>query len=319
MIDIQEKNNIEKLEKENSKIFVNENIIINNNNQNKDIKEKDYVFSTDVINSILNGTNMEFIDLLFNINKENIKEEELIFSEKINNIIQIISKLENDRCKNKNFNQNKKSESNSKRKKDKKSNSGNKSKINNTFLGNDLNNNKNVKVNYFIKAKIRKSNIFNINDKKMNNSINLKNINNKFNKNEKNFIKKIEYNLFKNKKLISENHTKNILHNISISIKKDLSKSKKNSSNNSKKPSSSASSFNILNNNSSYNNKIKVYNKINPKNKKVKNSIKSPNPLTSRIINNAGRPNFFLDKSWININKMNQTKYNNSTNNIFQI
>ena len=319
MIDIQEKNNIEKLEKENSKIFVNENIIINNNNQNKDIKEKDYVFSTDVINSILNGTNMEFIDLLFNINKENIKEEELIFSEKINNIIQIISKLENDRCKNKNFNQNKKSESNSKRKKDKKSNSGNKSKINNTFLGNDLNNNKNVKVNYFIKAKIRKSNIFNINDKKMNNSINLKNINNKLNKNEKNFIKKIEYNLFKNKKLISENHTKNILHNISISIKKDLSKSKKNSSNNSKKPSSSASSFNILNNNSSYNNKIKVYNKINPKNKKVKNSIKSPNPLTSRIINNAGRPNFFLDKSWININKMNQTKYNNSTNNIFQI
>ena len=320
MIDIQEQKDIEKIEKAKSKKIIIEDISINNN-KNKDNKEKDYVFSTDIINSILNGTNKESVEILFNINKEKINEEEVIFYDKINNLIQTISKLENDRNKNKNYYKIKNSESNSEnRKKEIINNSGKKNKIiNNTLLENDLHN-KNVKINNFIKTKIRKNTIFNLNDKNMNNSINIKNINiNKLNKGEKNFIKKIEYNIFKKKKLISENHAKNRLHDISTSIKKELSKSKKNSSNNSKMPSNSTSSFNILINNISYNHKIKIHNKINPKLKKFKNSLMSPNPLTSRIINKTGRINFSLDKKQINNNKKNKTKYNKSSNNIYKI
>ena len=83
------------------------------------------------------------------------------------------------------------------------SHSGNKNKINNTLLGNDINNNKYVKLNYVNKSIFRKKNtIFNINNEKVaNNSINSKKNNiTKINKNDINLIKLIENNIFKKKK-----------------------------------------------------------------------------------------------------------------------
>ena len=100
MIDIQEqielenqkRNNIYQNEK--SKINISDDNILNNNKSQKK-KNKDYVFSTEAIHSILNGTNMEFVEILFNINKNNLENEENAFCEKINNIINIITVSEN--------------------------------------------------------------------------------------------------------------------------------------------------------------------------------------------------------------------------------
>ena len=200
------------------------------------------------------------------------------------------------------------------------------------MLGNDLNNNNNkiVKLNYFNKSTIRKNTIFilNINKKPNNNSIYIKN-NNNINKikNEKNYIKIIEHNIFNKKQIASKhcgkNKNKNILHNVSssTSIKKELSKSKRNSSNNSKKPSGSTSSYNILRKNNSLHFKIKNYNGLssNINNKKfelkMKNSLKSPYPLTSRRRETTSKLNFSLNKKTNKHNKI-KTKYTYSSNNI---
>ena len=92
MIDIQEQIELDKqkqknIEEKSISISDNDNILNSDNYKNKD---KEYVFTTDVINSILNGTNMEFVEILFNINKNNSDEEENIFSEKIKNIINVL-------------------------------------------------------------------------------------------------------------------------------------------------------------------------------------------------------------------------------------
>ena len=335
MIDIQEqielenqkRNNIYQNEK--SKINISDDNILNNNKSQKK-KNKDYVFSTEAIHSILNGTNMEFVEILFNINKNNLENEENAFCEKINNIINIITVSENNNHYIIN-NKNKKHKSTSKKKENKsKSNSSKKNKINKTVLGNDINNNKIVKLNHFNKSNFRKNTIFNLNkNKKSNNSIYLQN-NNNINKikNDKNFIKIIEHNIFYKKQLSSKyykkNKNKNLVHNISssTSMKKELSKSKRNSSNNSKKPSGSTSSYNILSKNNSLHYRIKNYNKISSKinNKrleiKMKNSLKSPLPLTSRSVAGASNLNFSLNNKKINKCKKIQTKYTYSCNNI---
>ena len=337
MIDIQEqielenqkRNNIYQNEK--SKINISDDNILNNNKSQKK-KNKDYVFSTEAIHSILNGTNMEFVEILFNINKNNLENEENAFCEKINNIINIITVSENNNHNIiNNKNKNKKHKSTSKKKENKsKSNSSKKNKINKTVLGNDINNNKIVKLNHFNKSNFRKNTIFNLNkNKKSNNSIYLQN-NNNINKikNDKNFIKIIEHNIFYKKQLSSKyykkNKNKNLVHNISssTSMKKELSKSKRNSSNNSKKPSGSTSSYNILSKNNSLHYRIKNYNKISSKinNKrleiKMKNSLKSPLPLTSRSVAGASNLNFSLNNKKINKCKKIQTKYTYSCNNI---
>ena len=336
MIDIQEqielenqkRNNIYQNEK--SKINISDDNILNNNKSQKK-KNKDYVFSTEAIHSILNGTNMEFVEILFNINKNNLENEENAFCEKINNIINIITVSENNNHIINNKNKNKKHKSTSKKKENKsKSNSSKKNKINKTVLGNDINNNKIVKLNHFNKSNFRKNTIFNLNkNKKSNNSIYLQN-NNNINKikNDKNFIKIIEHNIFYKKQLSSKyykkNKNKNLFHNISssTSMKKELSKSKRNSSNNSKKPSGSTSSYNILSKNNSLHYRIKNYNKISSKinNKKLeikmKNSLKSPLPLTSRSVAGASNLNFSLNNKKINKCKKIQTKYTYSCNNI---
>ena len=209
--------------------------------------------------------------------RNNISKDEESFNDKLNEIIKQLNDF--DIKKNINKKHKKKNISNSNNKsKDRKNNnnkskSGNKnkhkSKINNTVLGNNINDNKYVKLNYFNKSTFRKNTIFNLkNGKKMNNSINLINNSglNKLSQNGKNKIKIIEHNIFKRKQLMSKSLNKNAFHSISCStsIKKELSKSKMNSSNNSKKNilTGSSSPFNILNNiNFSFNKKIKNHHK----------------------------------------------------------
>ena len=318
MIDLQEQMEIEKQKMKNKE---NEDYIVrrlnmdtecndeyNTNGRNKQSKAN--VFSTDIINSILSKSNSEEMELLFNINKKNISKEEKAFSERIQNIVSSIDKYE----------ENNKVESNKKEKsaKKKESHSGKKNKINNTVLGNDINN-KYAKLNYFNKNIFRKKNsIFNINNEKIsNNSINIKKNNmNKITKNDINLIKLIENNIFKKKKKNTKHYNKNFFHNVSssTSIKKDLSKTKLTSRDNSKKL--SCYSLNILNNiNVSFPQRIINYNIINPN---LKNNIKT-NPLTTRK-KQKNVLNFSLDKKKINNkNKINMLKYTHSSNNICEI
>lgn len=326
MIDIQEQIEFENLKKKNknrkSKINISDQ---NSSYNNKNSDSKSHVFSTDIINSILNETDKDEFELLFNVNKENRVKEEEIFSDKISEIVKTIDKYKIDKINKKNYNKKKHGNSNSSKKKGLKnkngSHSGNKNKVNNTVLGNEILNSKFAKLNLFNKSTIRKNTIFHLNDKKINININ------KFNKNDKNFIKIIEQNIFKKKKLISKLHNKNFLHNISssTSIKKELSKSKRNSSNISKnkKPSASTSSYNIINNkNISFPHRMKHYNRINSNinHKKIeilmKNSLKFPNPpMTGRSWKKG--LNFSLDKKIIHKpRKIIQTKYTYSNNNI---
>ena len=67
------------------------------------------VFNTDAIDSILNGTNNEGMEILFNVNKNNINRDEEIFNKEINDIIEKINILENKKYvndNNKNINNN---------------------------------------------------------------------------------------------------------------------------------------------------------------------------------------------------------------------
>jgi hypothetical protein len=110
MIDLQEqmeinnknknnKNNDNNCNNNNNKINVIINDFNDNNNNNKNNNNnnnnKNNVFDTDVINSILNVTNKEDLELLFNINRDNIEKDEIIFNRKILDIIDIIEKYEN--------------------------------------------------------------------------------------------------------------------------------------------------------------------------------------------------------------------------------
>ncbi len=315
MIDLQEQMEIErqKMKKKDNNILLLDELDSDYREEyiNRKKNSKENIFSTDIINSILSKSNSEDMEILFSINKKNISKEEKIFSEKINNLVQSINKFNVK-------NEKEKKEKSSTKKKE--SHSGNKNKINNTLLGNDINNNKYVKLNYVNKSIFRKKNtIFNINNEKVaNNSINSKKNNiTKINKNDINLIKLIENNIFKKKKKNSKHHNKYFFHNVSssTSIKKDLSKSKLNFRDNSKKL--SCYSLNILNNiNVSFPQRIINYNIINPN---LKNNIKTSNPLTTRK-KQKNVLNFSLDKKKINKNnKINMLKYTYSSNNICEI
>ena len=314
MIDQQEQMEIEKQQnknKENNSIVkrLAEYSEFNGENTNgRNKKSKENIFSTDIINSILSKSNTEEMEILFSINKKNISKDEKSFSDKIHNLVLSITKFDE-----------KKEKENSKKKessKKKGSHSGKKNKINNTVLGNDLNN-KNAKLNYFNKNIFRKKNsIFNINNEKIsNNSItSKKNCKNKISKNDINLIKLIENNIFKKKKK-SKQHNRNFFHNASsiTSIKKDLSKTKLNSRDNSKKL--SCYSLNILNNiNVSFPQRIINYNIINPN---LKSNIKTSNPLTTRK-KQKNVLNFSLDKKKMK-NRINMLKNTQSSNNICEI
>ena len=81
-------NTIEKIELE---AKMNKNKMINNN---KDDSE-DKVFSSKIIDSLLNSTNDEGMEMIFNINKKNMKKDDNNFINDINNIIDEIDKREN--------------------------------------------------------------------------------------------------------------------------------------------------------------------------------------------------------------------------------
>ena len=313
MIDLQEQMELEKKKKNNDDNYNSGKNLDIDSNYNNDYtngrNKKNYndIFSTDIINSILSKSNTEEMEILFSINKKNISKDEKIFSDQVHNLVSSINK----------YNEKNKKEKNKKEKSDKKkgSHSGKKNRINNTVLGNDINN-KFAKLNFFNKNIFPKKNSI-FNEKLSNNSINNKINNiNRIAKNDINLIKLIEHNIFKKKKKNSKHHNKNFFHNVSssTSVKKDLSKTKFNSRDNNKL---SCYSLNILNNiNVSFPQRIINYNIINPN---LKNNIKTSNPLTTRK-KQKNVLNFSLDKKKINKNnKINMLKYTKSSNNICEI
>ena len=88
MINTIEKNEMEKKIKKN-------NLIQINNNERKNSNEK--IFCTNVIDSLLNETNEEGINILFNIDKNDNKLNESNFNKEVNNLINEISKFKYNR------------------------------------------------------------------------------------------------------------------------------------------------------------------------------------------------------------------------------
>ena len=111
MIDLQEKFEIEKQDKEND-----ENISNNKINNDGEKNNKDDVFSTDVINSILNQSDSQQIEILFNVKRENISKDEEIFNDKLNEIIKQLNNFDINKRNNKEENKKSISNSNSKNK-----------------------------------------------------------------------------------------------------------------------------------------------------------------------------------------------------------
>ena len=287
MIDLQEKLEMDEKNNKDKKDFSR------NESQNKE-----NVFNTDAIDSILNGTNNEGMEIIFNVNKNNIKQDEDIFNKEINNIIDIINIYENktkqnikdDKNKDNTWNKNISLPINLNYSKNKRiRNSSSMSTINNT------------NITYYNNIQSIISKFFNIPSQQKNNILNLHNNTNKnkkinskikyYQKKDKNLVEKLEQNLFKIRQK-SIGFQKNLSQNISTSnqTQKDISISKRNSSIYNKKPSSSTSSAHnqrnkikkSITNSSSY--KISNNNIINTiiKNKKIEIGKKGNSPLTSR-------------------------------------
>ena len=302
MIDLQEKLEMEEKNKEKNESF----------NSN--------VFNTDAIDSILNGTNNEGMEIIFSINKNNIKQDEDNFKKEINEIIDIINDYEN---KNKNMNKLKiKEDKNSINISNNNANNINKDTImnnKNISLPINLNYSKNkrlrnsssistinnINITYYNNIQSIISKFFNIPSKQKSNFLNLHNNTNKnkkinskikyYQKKDKNLVEKLEQNLFKMRQK-SIGFQKNLSQNISTSNQtqkeiKDISLSKKNSNIYTKKPSSSTSSAhnqrNKIKKNIANSSSYKISNDNNLintfiKNKKNKNRKKNSSPLTSR-------------------------------------
>ena len=223
MIDLQEKMENERIKKENQK---NKNI--------EETKQETKVFSTSMVNSTLNRINKEEMELLFDINYDNIKKDDIIFEDNINKLIDLMKlyevkkenfvieyNYENERKKNKNKNKNNKAE--------------NKSPLMNININyinyNKLNDDKSQ--NFSNKKKQNKSNIFlyrKINKMPMkdnkNNNISIKK---ETSKNKITSLGKKDYNLFMMKfNQIKKN--KKILKNMSNYIKNKYLSNKRNNS-----------------------------------------------------------------------------------------
>ena len=324
MIDLQEK--LEMEEKNNKE---------KNESSRSESQNKENVFNTDAIDSILNGTNNEGIEIIFNVNKDNINQDEEIFNKDINGIIDIINVYENKNKENIKDDKNKSDLSNNNINKDniwnknislpinlnysknkRVRNSSSMSTINNTNIT-YYNNIQSIISKFFNIPSIQKNNILNLH----NNTNKNKKINNKikyYQKKDKNLVEKLEQNLFKIRQK-SIGFQKNLSQNISTSnqTQKDISISKRNSSIYNKKPSSSTSSAHnqrnkikkSITNSSSY--KISNNNIINTiiKNKKLENMKKGNSPLTSRNPP-ANKIGLNLSKTKIkNIKKIKGNKY----------
>lgn len=256
MIDLQEK--MEKEKKINKYIEIDINF---------GEKKNSKVFSTDIINSLLNATNKEGMEILFDVPKDNITEEENSFKKGVNQIVDKINDFQNIKKNNKknifvsiNSIYNEKNKNNKIKniilKSIKSNNKENISQLSNQKLPKIRDINKNKVIN---RTKVRElKNNDNIIRSKLNINNNINNrINNEKSKiknskiiNEKFLIEKLGKELFKLRKKLKKNKIY-LSQNISTSIqsKKDLSLSKKNASLfNNKNGSSSLSNINLLGN-----------------------------------------------------------------------
>ena len=210
MIDLQEKmeneNQIKREEYQKNKLFLNKN---GKNYQN----EK--VFNTSVVNSILNKTNKEVIEILFDINVDNNKKNENLFIEDVNKLINLINKydIKEDNLIDYNF------ESKNNKKKENKAIISPLMNINiNYFNINKLYDNKNSSISMYNKSnknKVYLNKLFNLPIK------NSKNKNNKEEKeldNNKNIYYK-DYSLFINK-INQIKNNRNIFNNMNNNKKK---------------------------------------------------------------------------------------------------
>ena len=269
MIDLQEKMELEE-RKNKEKIYESSSY--------SDTKENN-VFNTDAIDSILNGTNNEGIEIIFDVNKNNLNKDEDEFCGEIKDLIDEIDNYEikkkkiegnnkiikNKFMKNNNFNHNFSNNNiNSSKNISHKENLLDKNvsvPINLNYKNNNKklpNSNSSLTINnpnityysniqsiiskFFNIPSYQKRNVLNINSKsKQTVKINSKKKN--VSKKDKILVEKLEKNLFKMHQK-SVFFQKNLSQNISTShqTQKDISTSKKNSSIYTKKPSTSKSS-----------------------------------------------------------------------------
>ena len=310
MIDLQEQMEIRNNKKSNNYITDNKNEIA--------------VFSTDVIHSILNQTNEENIEEIFDINRGNLEIDDQNFYEKVNEIINTIEKYEN-------VNNNSQSISllNIKKNTTNKSSLIKKNILVKKYfncmpsdLKRNISSNSNSSKNYSSK---KKNNIFNYSKK--NNFKNLIN-DDKVPKTERTLIEKLEHNLFKlsKKTIFSQKYSNKTQRE---SQRENTSKSKNNLSSNSQK----INNTKLLSKNDNYKNlnyikslkniKIPLTYRVNKIDHLTSsNNIKSP--LTNRnsnkqiISNHKSNSNFNSVKNKI-INLSNNSGVKNVINNIIYI
>ena len=329
MIDLQEKMELEE-RKNKEKIYESSSY--------SDTKENN-VFNTDAIDSILNGTNNEGIEIIFDVNKNNLNKDEDEFCGEIKDLIDEIDNYEikkkkiegnnkiikNKFMKNNNFNHNFSNNNiNSSKNISHKENLLNKNvsvPINLNYKNNNKklpNSNSSLTINnpnityysniqsiiskFFNIPSYQKRNVLNINSKsKQTVKINSKKKN--VSKKDKILVEKLEKNLFKMHQK-SVFFQKNLSQNISTShqTQKDISTSKKNSSIYTKKPSTSKSSNHNPNQmKKNINNSIyKIQNNNILHNIEI--AKKSTSPLTSR----NSKPN----KIGTNLDKLKNIKDN---------
>jgi hypothetical protein len=338
MIDLQEKMEMEaKIEKEKSE-------------QSKDnLDERENVFNTDAIDSILNGTNNEGMEILFSVDKNNIKKDEECFNKEVNDIIGLISEYENKKQKikiqknknapnrsnsiinnitnNVNNNKNKKSSNkdnnidnfwnknifpiNINYSKNKRTQNSNTTKtINNTNIT-YYNNIQSIISKFFNDSTHPKNGILNYHNK-INNTNKVNSKTKYYSKKGKNFVEKLENNLLK----IRQKSTclqKNLSQNISTSnqTQKDISISKRNSGIYTKKPSTSASS--------AHNNRSKSKNVNNNNSYKMSNNTIIKTLIRNKNIEIGKKGNSPLTSRNPHINKFGLTLYKNKVQSIKNI
>ena len=343
MIDLQEKMEFEekqqKEKKESSSLYS---------------ESKENVFNTDAIDSILNGTNNEEIEILFSVNKNNIKQDEEIFNNEIKDLITEIDNYEikkkkiesehktitNKILKNNNFNHNFSNNNNNSNKNDVNKdhlwnknesapinlnysktkripNSNSSSTINNTNIT-YYSNIQSIISKFFNIPSYQKKNILNLNNK-----INTKRTTNSKYKNlyqkDKTLVEKLEQNLFKMRQK-SIFFQKNLSQNISTTnqTQKDISISKKNSSIYNKKQSSSTSTKNhqkAINNSTNKNQNNNII--YNMEIGRKASPLTSRNPKTNKLGINIGKTNNIKnikDNTYYIAEVMSRNKYANYMN-----
>ena len=321
-------NTIEKKELEKR---IKKNKLMENISSDDTINQK--IFSTNIIDSLLNETNEEGIEILFNINKNNIKQEDNEFIKEINILIDKINKGKDNRIKKNNnnylLNLIKKTNNNKYINKNKNIISNNNSNNENNNINNPK---KDIKLNPIAKFFSNISKTKNRNKNGNNKMINLYSNNNytkinlhhKHLKKNSNLIKlnamtdrtlldKLENNYNKIKQKYCQSH-KNISQNMSTSTKakKDISSSKNNLSRYNKKPNSISTSYqNILSN---FNDKLLYLKTSKGPTTEMKN-------MKKEIINNSSTKLYLTSKnnvlnfsSYFIKNKNKKNNFNNNSN-----